>query len=380
METTTVGRKTKANARVISDPLQEKLDNKIAAAAKSTSVVLNNIEREGNMLRDFIAPLGGNGGKGPSVLFGGEKGLTIAFQGKSHGLHKHAVAQAAEKLGIPTAYARNLAYGEEWGHKLVAHIMNEHSHHTDRKNVLVRMVGDEVRGVLSDKYRRLDTGVIYGQFLAATRDVGARVIDAFADDTRSWMDVMLPMVIPIPTENNGLRKMAFGARISNSDFGDGRLSLSAYSMELICENGMTRESVISQVHLGRQIPENIQVSNRTYMADTKAQASLVRDAVMQLLDVKTIKSHAADIQRASTIILEDPIREITGLQNRGVSKPERENILSAFASGDSDKGLEGKATILKLANAVNWVANESDERRKRELQDLAGELMLSRKK
>jgi len=378
METTTARRKPQA--RVSSDPLQEKLDAKINGASKATVAVLNQIEKEGNLLKDFIAPLGNNGGKGPAVVFGGDSGLTIAFKGKDHRLHRHAVAQAAEKLGIPTAYARNLAYGDDWGHKLVAHMMNEHSLYTDRRNVLVRMVGDEVRGVLSDKYRRLDTGVIYGQFLTASREVGARVIDAFADDTRSWVDVMLPQVIPVPTENNGTRSLAFGARISNSDFGDGRLSLSAYSIELVCMNGMTRQSVISQVHLGRQIPENIQVSNRTYMADTKAQASLVRDAVGQLLNVKTIKEHAGDIQRASGIILEDPIREITGLQNRGVTKVERENILSAFASGDSEKGLEGRPTMLKLANAVNWIANDSDQRRKRELQDLAGELMLSRKK
>ena len=87
----------------------------------------------------------------------------------------------------------------------------------------------------------------------------------------------MPETIAIPTAKNGIVEMAFGARLSTSDYGDGALELRAFLMQGVCLNGMCRNSVMRQVHLGARLPENMGISQHTYELDTKTQASAIRD-------------------------------------------------------------------------------------------------------
>jgi hypothetical protein len=66
-------------------------------------------------------------------------------------LHENAVGQLAEKMAVPSQYLRALAHGNEWQRHLAATVLNEHSSWTERQRVLVRSVGSEVRGVLTEK-------------------------------------------------------------------------------------------------------------------------------------------------------------------------------------------------------------------------------------
>lgn len=369
--------------------LQDKLDQRIADYQAKNQDVLNRIEAEGNMLADLLVPLGVTDpghGDNRAVRFMANGSVKAILQHTStedlYTMHRHAVKQTAEKFGVATRYAQDLAYGEEqWQRDLIAHILNEHSVNTKRSRVLMRTVNGQIRGVLSDKYRRLDTPMIYTAFLKGMAEVGGKVVDAYMDDTRSWIEAVEPTAIPIETEHNGTVVMAFGARISNSDYGDGSLILSAYNMQVLCLNGMVGQNTIKQIHLGRQIPDDIKLSARTYRLDSEAQASLVSDAMKNLLDRDAIINQGQRIQKAASMLIEDVTTELPRLRDLGVHKKEGELIMNKLMDSNPDDGLQGRNTVWKMSQAINATANVvDDQRRKRELEEIAGAFMLNKTK
>ncbi len=360
--------------------LQDKVNKTLESAKKRSKSVLTTIEKEGNMLQDFVAPLGGanklsfysNGNLKMNLKYPNEKGRNTK---KSFVMHPHALAQCGEKLGIPTRYIKELGTGEKWQRDLAEEILNNHTIHTHRNKVLVRTVGDQVRGVLSDSYRRLNSSEIYGQYIQAVGKAGGQIIDAYASETKTYIESVVPQVIPVPTEKNGVVHMVFGTRISNSDFGDGALEIRAFNMQVVCMNGMTRKSLMRQIHLGRRIPDEMLVQDDTWKADTVAQGLIVRDLVLNNMTKSSITEHAQKIQKASrkTVDLENQIKL---LPRKGILKSECESIGKVLMESRKEHGVQGEPSLWKLTQAITAVANQGDDlRRKRELGEVAGALL-----
>jgi hypothetical protein len=340
--------------------------------------VLDTIRNEGKLLTDMVPVLGENGHL--SFEANGTVKMAVNNRGEitTMEMHPHAVVQAGEKLGIPTGYINGLVSGNEpWQRELAARTLNDHAAHSKRQKVLVRAVGTQVRAVLSDAYRRLDSGLIYESFLKAVSTKGAQVIDAWADETRSAIEVIRPDLIPIPTERNGLRYVAFGIRINTSDFGDGALELRSFLMEGICLNGAVAETMLRQVHAGRRIDGDFNLSNRTYQLDTRTQASAIRDIVGQLFSKERVIELGRGIQAASAKVV-DMAAEIKRLPKLGLTKGEAEQVDAVLRQNDPADGLDGEGTLYKLTQGITAVARKAEERRKRELAEIAGALMLSK--
>ena len=354
--------------------LQDKINDKLGSAERNVKPVLDKIEYENNNSYDFMAPLGN-----PNVMKFNSNGSlkleTVTSDGlQSFNLHEHAIGQAGEKLGIPTGYIKKLSRGSQWERDLASSILNEHSAYTDRKKVLVRAVGNEVRGILSDQYRRLDTSKIYSAFFNECNKHGAAAISAHIDATRTYCETILPNVISIPTGKNGVVHMVFGLRISNSDFGDGALRLQSYSMQVVCLNGMTRDNMLRQVHLGRQLPDDLSLSENTYRLDTETQASLISDIVGNSFNPKSIAKQAKIIQLASESDV-DLHNEIKKLKSTSLFKSEIEDIERVLISNKKSDGVQGDATLWKLSQAMTAVARDSEStRRQREIEEISGKL------
>lgn len=157
-------------------------------------------------------------------------------------------------MGIPAKYLRELSAGDVWQKQLCATILNEHSGWTERTRVLIRAVGMEVRGVLSDSYRRLNSVDILTAFIREAGGQGAVVSDAYMNDTKVWCETILPTPIEIPTRKNGTVIIFAGARFSTSDYGNGSVDMRSFLLNGACLNGMVRESVMRQIHLGGRLP------------------------------------------------------------------------------------------------------------------------------
>jgi hypothetical protein len=361
--------------------LQEKLTRRIESGRISAEPYLKQIEQTGKLINDFILPLGQN--KLISFLPDKENHSKIEMHlsnghEKIFGIHKHAVVQVADKLDVNSTYIKDLiSVKEPWRIDLAAHVLEQHSINTPRKRVLVREVGGEVRGFLSDQFRRLDSNLIFGAFLSASSNTGAIVCSAYADATRYWIEVLFPQTFSVPTNKNGIITLAYGMRIGTSDFGDGALELRAFMIQVVCFNGMVRDSIIRAVHLGQQIPDNIRLSDKTYLLDSKTQASFVTDAVKQLMNKDSIMQQAVQIQQASDIVvdLDKEFKQLQKINRSGLSKTEVESLKKIITNNRTEDGVQGENTLWKLAQGVGAVARDTeDNRRKRELEQISGEL------
>ena len=191
--------------------------------------------------------------EGPSRLV-----LEIAENTKET-IHNHALTQIAGKAGIPSKYLRELVESDNpILQSLALEILGTHYQGTDldRNRFLLRSVDDEVRGFLSDRYRRLDNRPLLDAFIEGCQEMGAVPVDGTVSDVRLMMKAYLPMVLePVPNE-----VMLIGVAWGNSDFGAAALTLSLTVLRLWCTNKAVMEDAIRNVHLGRALDETITYS------------------------------------------------------------------------------------------------------------------------
>ena len=360
--------------QVVMNKVQKMIDGK----AVGVQATMSRLIEEGKIAQDYIAPIGVNlkaQEHSPVITFSGESRLMMNMPDGQFSLHDNAIAQLADRMGIPQRYLRSLASGEPWAIMLAAHLLNQHSDWTQRSRVLVRTVGHQVRGVLSDSYRRLNSVEILTAFVQEAAGQGAVISDAYMNDTKVWAETILPTPITVPTKNNGDVVIFAGARFSTSDYGDGAVDMRAFMLNGACLNGMVRESVMKQVHLGSKLPDNLALSQQTYELDTKTTVSAVQDLTRGLFSADTIKRKAYEIQGASEIEV-DFDRELKKLTGNGwLLKQESKEVEKILMRNNPDDGVQGGATLWKLTQAITAHARELSPERSRELHEISGELL-----
>lgn len=360
---------------VVANKVQRMIENRKLTVVQT----LNRLQQEAAMMQDYIAPIGverRQSGVVPEVIFteDGHK-LTMQMPQGRYRLHRNAVGQVAEKLNIPPKYLRQLAEGEAWQRALGVQILNEHSGWTERSRMLIRTVGDEVRGVLSDSYRRLDSVQILMAFIQEALAQGAVACDAYMSDLKVWVETILPIPVCIPTRLNGEVVIYMGARFSTSDFGDGAVDMRAFLLNGVCLNGMVRESVMKQVHLGAKLPTNQQLSQHTYDLDTQTTVSAIQDFTKGLFSPANIRQKAIEIQVASSKEV-DFTQELSRLMKANkLLKTEGEGVQKLLLNNNPDDGLAGGPSLWKLTQAITAFARDVEPQRCRELHELSGELL-----
>lgn len=359
---------------VVINKVQRMIENK----AVGVQATMERLVNEGKIAQDYIAPIGvelRRNDHSPIITFSGNGHVLMNMQSGQYTLHDNAIGQLADKMGIPSRYLRQLASGDEWQRQLAATVLNEHSGWTQRTRVLIRTVGQQVRGVLSDSYRRLNSVEILTAFVQEASQQGAVIADAYMSDTKVWAETILPQPIVVPTVKNGEVVIFAGARFSTSDYGDGAVDMRAFLLNGACLNGMVRESVMKQVHLGSRLPDNLQLSNRTYELDTRTTVSAVRDLTRGLFSKDNIMQKAIEIQGAAEIDV-DFDQELKRLVKAGsLLKSEGESVEKILMRNDPDDGVQGGATLWKLTQAITAHARELEPSRSRELHEISGALL-----
>ena len=373
--TTTVSTVQQGLNEVVMNKVQKMIDGK----AVGVQATMERLVNEGKIAQDYIAPIGVNlklNDYNPVITFDGDgSSLSMSMPDVEFTLHDNAIGQLADRMAIPQRYLRTLAGGEAWARQLAATVLNEHSGWTQRSRVLVRTVGHQVRGVLSDSYRRLNSVEILTAFVQEAAGQGAVISDAYMNDTKVWAETILPQPLVIPTAKNGDVIIFAGARFSTSDYGDGAVDMRAFLLNGACLNGMVRESVMKQVHLGSKLPDNLAISQRTYELDTQTTVSAVRDLTKGLFSRDTIERKAYEIQGASEIDV-DFGNEITKLTKSGaLLKQEGKEVEKLLMKNDPEDGVQGGSTLWKLTQAITAHARELSPERSRELHEISGALM-----
>ena len=367
----------------LNDVVRNKVQRMIDRNQNNVKQTLQRLMSEHRSAQDFIAPIGVELKKKdtvPVIKFTEQGYITMNVDKNRYSLHPHAVGQLAEKMNIPAKYLRQLSEGSEWQRQLATQILNEHSGWTERTRVLVRAVGNQVRGVLSDSYRRLNSEQILTAFLTEAMSQGAVPCDAFMSDTKIWVETILPEPISIPTELNGTVMIYMGARFSTSDYGDGAVDMRAYLLNGVCLNGMVRESLMKQVHLGTRLPDNLMFSEKTYALDTETTMSATKDFTKNLYSRDNITRQAVMIQEASRVKVDfdDELKKL--VKANKLLKSESESIQKLLMNNNPEDGLQGGPSLFKLTQGLTAVAREMDPTRSRELHEISGELMARIKK
>ncbi len=359
---------------VVMNKVQRMIDGKAVGVQATMERLIN----EGKIAQDYIAPIGINlkaKEHAPVVTFSGDSRLMMNLPDGQFTMHDNAIYQVAERMGIPSRYLRSLAQGEPWAILLAAHLLNQHSEWTQRSRVLVRTVGSQVRGVLSDSYRRLNSVEILTAFVQEAAGQGAVISDAYMNDTKVWAETILPTPITVPTAKNGDVIIFAGARFSTSDYGDGAVDMRAFLLNGACLNGMVRESVMKQVHLGSKLPDNLALSDETYRLDTQTTVSAVKDLTKGLFSRDNLMQRAIEIQGASEIEVDfnHELKRLT--KDGGLLKTEGKEVEKILMRNNPDDGVQGGATLWKLTQAITAHARELTPERSRELHEISGSLL-----
>lgn len=362
----------------LNEVVMNKVQRMIDGKAVGVRATMERLVNEGKIAQDYIAPIGVNlkvNDHSPVITFSANGSLRMDMPDGQFTLHDNAIGQLADRMGIPQRYLRGLASGEPWAKQLAATLLNEHSGWTQRSRVLVRTVGTQVRGVLSDSYRRLNSVEILTAFVQEAAQQGAVISDAYMNDTKIWAETILPTPLTVPTSKNGDVVIFAGARFSTSDYGDGAVDMRAFLLNGACLNGMVRESVMKQVHLGSKLPDNLQLSQQTYELDTKTTVSAVRDLTKGLFSKDSLMKKAIEIQGASEIDVdfEHELKRLT--RDGGLLKQEGKEVEKILMRNDPEDGVQGGATLWKLTQAITAHARELSPERSRELHELSGQLL-----
>jgi O-acetyl-ADP-ribose deacetylase (regulator of RNase III) len=297
-------------------------------------------------------------------------GVDVAL-GSSGGnsLHRNALQQMAGRAGIPMAYVDDLATGEgDWRRNLLAHALDEHFQH-DSARYLVRAVGSEIRGFMSDRYRRIDCRPVLETLIASAHKAGAIVVDGTASDIRASVKIIVPEVLePFPGEF-----VVAGLSWTDSNFGRGANEIEVFVGRLACWNGLVAEKGIRQIHVGRRLDETIEYSEKTLQLDTRAAVSAVGDVARSFLNPQRIVGYLNAIRSANAAQLDGKAAE-TSLAKRTTTATAKA-VTAAFNGADVVQLPPGQ-TEWRWGQAISLVARDTqDADKKIDLERMAGEVL-----
>lgn len=357
--------------------INKRLDRMLERAAVNYDALLGSFKQF--PIIDEIAEVGAKRApaRGLEVAIDETGDINIGLKtGAFRSLHPNGAQQLGTRLGLPPVWTREMAMGDGWQREMIADNFATVIANTTKSRVLLRSTRDQVRGVLSDRYRRMNSQTILKHFHEAVSLAGAIPLEVDETDLRWSLKAVLPEPMKVDLPNHGEEWIAGVVRLAHSDFGFGALSIDLSILRLVCSNGMIGENCIRKVHLGSRLGIDIKYADETYEADTKAMALAVRDTTNDVLRQEKINETIEKMREAAGHKIEDTEKEVAGLvRARRIQKGEGEAVTKKLMERDGGDVPAGPITRWSLAQAVSHLAGETDNAdRRRDLEATAGEL------
>jgi hypothetical protein len=278
--------------------------------------------------------------------------------------------QLADKLKIPFAYFERMRVEQP---ALLDRNINTWLAHDDERK-MIRTLDGKVRAVLSDRYRRLDNYDLAESVLPVLQQLdGASFESVELTETRMYLKVVAPRVKLEMAPGDIVQA---GVVISNSEVGEGTLSVQPLVYRLVCRNGLiAADHALRKTHVGRTVQgESDAVTvfqEDTLAADDKAFFLKVRDVVQAAISEATFREVAQKMQKTQGIkLVGDPVKAVEVLSNRyTLNDGERAGVLRhLIAAGD--------LSAYGLVNAVTHYSQDvEDYDRATEFEALGGRLI-----
>ena len=236
--------------------------------------------------------------------------------------------QLADKLKIPHAYFERMR--EEQPVLLDRNVNTWLQSDDDRR--MIRTMDGNVRAVLSERYRRLDNFDLAESVLPILRQLPeVRFESVELTETRMYLKCVTPRLTHEMAPGDIVQA---GVVISNSEVGQGTLSVQPLLYRLVCRNGLiAADRSLRKTHVGRSLgteDEGLQVyQDDTLRADDKAFFLKVRDVVQAAVSEASFRQTAQKLQKTLRIPLTgDPVKTVEVLANRyALNDSERAGVL-----------------------------------------------------
>lgn len=311
---------------------------------KSVVELAQELERQKNEKRDFVAPVGA-----VSMELTEEAKPVLALGSAGNfGCTDIAHGQIAEYVGVPAKYYERMRSDAP---ALLVDNVN-HWMKSDSKNQrLVRTLDGNVRAFLSDRYRPLDNYDLAEVALPVLLESGCRIESCEVTEKRLYIKAVTSR---LSAEVKVGDTVEAGIAISNSEVGMGSLSIDPLLFRLVCANGLiVNDSRMRKTHVGRGSGSFDNVSeflrDETREADDKAFWMKVRDVISASLSSIGFDRFVERFAEAQKEKIEgDPFKvvELTRKQY-SLSDTESKGVLTnLLASGDMSRfGLVNAVTL-----------------------------------
>lgn len=289
---------------------------------------------------------------------------------RRYGVTNLARRQLADKLKIPYAYFERMRQSQP---VLLDRNVNTWLQADDDRR-MVRTLDGDVRALLSDRYRRLDNFDLAESVLPILQQLPeVRFESVELTDTRMYIKVVTPRLIYEMAPGDIVQA---GVAITNSEVGQGTLSVQPLLYRLVCRNGLiASDRSLRKTHIGRALgaeDDGVTVyKDDTLRADDKAFFLKVRDVVQAAVSEATFRQTAQKMQKTLQIPLAgDPVKTVEVLANRyDLNEVERSGVLRHLIA-------EGDLSGFGLVNAVTHYSQDiEDYDRATEFEMLGGKLI-----
>lgn len=288
----------------------------------------------------------------------------------TYGVTELARHQLADKLKIPFAYFERMRTEQP---ALLDRNVNTWLQ-GDAERRMIRTLDGTVRAVLSERYRRLDNFDLAESVLPVLQQLPEVVFESVElTETRMYLKCVTPRLTYEMAPGDIVQA---GVVVSNSETGQGTLSVQPLLFRLVCRNGLiAADSSLRKTHVGRALGNDEEAltvfRDDTMRADDKAFFLKVRDVVQAAVTEATFRQTAQKLQRTLNIpLVGNPVRTVEVLAQRySLNDTERSGVLRHLIT-------EGELSGYGLVNAVTHFSQDvQDYDRATEFESLGGKLI-----
>lgn len=285
-------------------------------------------------------------------------------------LTDNSLNQLCGRLEIGTRYiSKCLPVSQE----LVNHNLNFWIKNNKQKELMLRTYDkepmNEVRAIMSNRYKRIDSDVVANSTLNKLMDMGAELKYSHYDRDTMNITAVLPKLEGEVVEGDLVQG---GITITNSEIGGGSLVVKPFIYRLVCTNGMVAPEYLNQFyakHVGKMI---IDIDNddqwKTIVSKMEQQLELIANP--ELFEENLNKLKQATEEKINSHQIE------VLAKNHGLSDVERAGVFERLNHYVGETFVTSKYDV---ANAITNIANdeEKSDTRARFLQELGGLVIFS---
>lgn len=317
---------------------------------RSLTELAATIESQAAQKADFVVPAA-------AIQMQPDTKIVIPTAGEPMAATDLGHRQISEYAGIPAAYYDRLRVNDpELLAKNVNRWLGDLSKRSERR--MLRTMDGKVRALLSDSYQRIDNQEVAEVALnVLSEQPGLKVVSSAVTESRMFIKaVSTEVVAKVPGSRRVGDLVEAGVMVSNSETGQGSVSIKPFANFLICTNGMVRDKgVLRAAHVGRKIDASIEglLSDSTKRMADELVLRKVRDVIRAAFDAAAFQRFMDELGAATQ-------QEISGDVNAavehlgptlGLSIGERQSVLRHLITG-------GDLSRYGLVNAVTRTAED----------------------